>query len=132
MALSAIVSRGVFVLKIAAGALLAAMVALAIMNYQEPEPSVAGFESANNETIISNNETIIYRRAAPPPARLQGSDVADRREEAGSSYPRAVQTVRFVNPEPPLGGRFRCVPIERIRGAGKLRDASQTRHRGSR
>jgi hypothetical protein len=121
MALSAIVSRGVFALKIAAGALLAAMVALAIMNYQEPEPSVAGFESANNETIISNNETIIYRRAAPPPARLQGSDVADRREEAGSSYPRADQ-----------GGRFRCVPIERIRGAGKLRDASQTRHRGSR
>jgi hypothetical protein len=95
MALSVIVSRGVFALKIAAGALLAAMVALAIMNYQEPERPVAELESANNETII-------YRRAPPPSARLQGSDVADHGDEAGSSYPRAVQTVRFVNPEPPL------------------------------
>jgi hypothetical protein len=95
IALSVIVSRGVFALKIAAGALLAAMVALAIMNYQEPEPPVFGLESANNETII-------YRRAAPPSARLQGSDAADHGEEAGASYPRAVQTIRFVNPEPPL------------------------------
>ncbi len=95
IALSVIVSRGVFALKIAVGALLAAMVALAIMNYQEPEPPVAELESANNETII-------YRRAPPPSARLQGSDVADHGDEAGSSYPRAVQTVRFVNPEPPL------------------------------
>jgi hypothetical protein len=94
-ALSVIVSRGVFALKIAAGALLAAMVALAIMNYQDPEPSVSGLESANNETIV-------YRRAPPPSARLQGSDAADHGEEAGSSYPRAVQTIRFVNPEPPL------------------------------
>ena len=95
IALSVIVSRGVFALKIAVGALLAAMVALAIMNYQEPEPPVAELESANNETII-------FRRAPPPSARLQGSDVADHGDEAGSSYPRAVQTVRFVNPEPPL------------------------------
>jgi len=94
-ALSVIVSRGVFALKIAAGALLAAMVALAIMNYQDPEPSVSGLESANNETIV-------YRRAPPPSARLQGSDAADHGEQAGSSYPRAVQTIRFVNPEPPL------------------------------
>jgi hypothetical protein len=95
IALSVIVSRGVFALKIAVGALLAAVVALAIMNYQEPEPPVAELESANNETII-------FRRAPPPSARLQGSDVADHGDEAGSSYPRAVQTVRFVNPEPPL------------------------------
>src|SRR4029453_10606330 len=95
MTLSVIVSRGVFALKFAAGALLAAMVALAIMNYQDPEPSVSGLESANNETIV-------YRRAPPPSAPLQGRDAADHGEEAGSSYPRAVQTIRFVNPEPPL------------------------------
>src|SRR5262245_34742658 len=102
-ALSLILLRGVFALKIATGALLAAIVALAIMNYQDPELSVSGTESANNETIV-------YRRAPPPSARLQdsdaarlqGSDAADHGEEAGLSYPRAVQTIRFVNPEPPL------------------------------
>jgi hypothetical protein len=94
-AFSVILSRGVFALKIATGALLAAIVALAIMNYQDPEPSALGTESANNETIV-------YRRAPPPSARPQDSDAADHGEIAGSSYPRAVQTIRFVNPEPPL------------------------------
>jgi hypothetical protein len=94
-AFSVILSRGVFALKIATGALLAAIVALAIMNYQDPEPSVSGTEAANNETIV-------YRRALPPSARPQDSDAADQGEVAASSYPRAVQTIRFVNPEPPL------------------------------
>jgi hypothetical protein len=94
-AFSVILSRGVFALKIATGALLAAIVALAIMNYQDPEPSVFGTESANNETIV-------YRRAPPPSVRPQEGDAADHGEVAGSSYPRAVQTIRFVNPEPPL------------------------------
>lgn len=93
--LSVLVSRGVFALKIAAGALLAGMVALAIMNYQEPEPAVSGLASANNETIV-------YRRAPPPSARVQGGDAAEQGEQVGSYYPRAVQTVRFVNPDPPL------------------------------
>jgi len=51
--------------KLAAGAAAAAMVALAIMNYQDGEPAVSGSESANNETVV-------YRRAAP--ARLQSAN----------------------------------------------------------
>src|SRR5437016_9441002 len=79
--------------KLAAGAAAAAMVALAIMNYQAGEPAVSGAESANNETVV-------YRRAAP--ARLQSADPAEQGEATSSQYPRAVQTIRFVNPDPPL------------------------------
>jgi len=79
--------------KLAAGAAAAAMVALAIMNYQDGEPAVSGSESANNETVV-------YRRAAP--ARLQSADPAEQGEATSSQYPRAVQTIRFVNPDPPL------------------------------
>src|SRR5262249_53968331 len=49
-----------------------------------------------------SNETIVYRRAAAPAAQPQGTDAAEQRENAGAYYPRAVQTVRFVNPEPPV------------------------------
>ena len=79
--------------KLAAGAAAAAMVALAIMNYQDGEPAVSGSESANNETVV-------YRRAAP--ARLQSADPAEQGEATSSQYPRAVQIIRFVNPDPPL------------------------------
>jgi hypothetical protein len=95
VALGAILSHALFGLKLLACALAAGMVALAIMNYQDPETAVPGYEAGGNETIV-------YRRAAPPPARVPGSEVADQGDESGSYYPRAVQTVRFVNPEPPL------------------------------
>ena len=93
--LSAILSHSLLGLKLAACALLAGMVALAIMNYRDAEPAVTGSEPIDNETIV-------YRRAATPPARLQGTDAAEQKEGAGAYYPRAVQTVRFVNPEPPV------------------------------
>ena len=97
--LGAVLSRAVFGLKLAAGAVVVAVAALAIMNYRDPEPAVTGFEPASNETVV-------YRRASPPYARLEGADAADQaadqKDEAGSQYPRAVQTVRFVNPDPPL------------------------------
>jgi hypothetical protein len=93
--LSAILSHAFVGLKLAACALLAGMVALAIMNYRDGEPVVTGSEPVGNETIV-------YRRAAPPPAQPQGTDAAEQREDAGAHYPRAVQTVRFVNPEPPV------------------------------
>jgi hypothetical protein len=95
IALRAILSHGLFGLKLLACAVAAGMVALAIMNYRDPETAVPGYEPDGNETIV-------YRRAAKTPARLQGSEVADRGNESGSYYPRAVQTVSFVNPEPPL------------------------------
>src|SRR5262249_15328606 len=84
----AILSHALFGLKLLACALAAGMVALAIMNYQDPETAVPGYEPGGNETIV-------YRRVAPPPARLQGSEAADQGDESGSYYPRAVQTVRF-------------------------------------
>ena len=97
--LSAILSHAFVGLKLAACALLAGMVALAIMNYRDGEPAVTGSDPVGNETIV-------YRRAAAPapPAQPQGTDAAaaEQRENAGAQYPRAVQTVRFVNPEPPV------------------------------
>jgi hypothetical protein len=93
VALRVLLSHAMFGGKLAAGAAAAAMVALAIMNYQDGEPSVSGYESANNETIV-------YRRAAP--ARSQSADPADQGGETSSQYQRPVQTIRFVNPDPPL------------------------------
>src|SRR5262245_53955210 len=93
--LGAVLSRAVFGVKLAAGALLVAVVALAIMNYRDPEPAVTGVEPADNETVV-------YRRAAPAHARSEEAKPADQGDEAGSQYPRAVQTVRFGNPDPPL------------------------------
>ncbi|MBV8323990.1 MAG: hypothetical protein JO049_25375 [Hyphomicrobiales bacterium] len=72
-----------------------AMVALAIMNYRDAEPAATGGDPANNETVV-------YRRAAPSQPRSEGVDAAGRKDDAGAPYPRAVQTVRFVNPDPPL------------------------------
>jgi len=93
--LSAFLSHALLGLKLASCALLAGMVALAIMNYRDGEPAVTGSEPVGNETIV-------FRRAAPPPAHLQGTAAAEQKDEAGAHYPRAVQTVRFVNPEPPV------------------------------
>jgi len=93
--LGAILSRTMFGLKLAAGALAVATVALAIMNYRDAEPAATGVEPANNETVV-------YRRVAPSQPRSEGADALDRKDEAGAAYPRAVQTVRFVNPDPPL------------------------------
>jgi hypothetical protein len=93
--LGAVLSRAVFGVKLAAGALLVAVVALAIINYRDPEPAATGVEPADNETVV-------YRRAAPVHARSEEAKPADQGDEAGSQYPRAVQTVRFVNPDPPL------------------------------
>jgi hypothetical protein len=93
VALRVLLSHAMFGGKLAAGAAAAAMVALAIMNYQDGEPSVSGYESANNETVV-------YRRAAP--AQSQSAEPADQGGETSSQYQRPVQTIRFVNPDPPL------------------------------
>src|SRR2546430_15400054 len=92
--LGAILSRTMFGLKLAAGALAVAMVALAIMNYRDAEPAATGVEPANNETVV-------YRRGAPSQPRSGGADAADQKDEAGGAYPRAGPTVRVVNTDPP-------------------------------
>src|SRR5260370_4364027 len=93
--LGAILSRAMFGLKLAAGALAVAMVALAIMNYRDAEPAATGVEPANNETVI-------YRRTAPAQPRPEGAEAGDRKDEARAAYPRAGQTVRVVTPHPAL------------------------------
>src|SRR5262249_29784035 len=93
VAFRVLLSHAMFGGKLAAGAAAAAMVALAIMNYQDGEPTVSGYESANNETIV-------YRRAAP--AGAQSARPAHPGGETRSPYQRPVQTIRFVNPDPPL------------------------------
>jgi hypothetical protein len=95
MVLSAVLSHAVFGLKLVAVALAAGAAALAVMNYRDAEPAVPTLELASNETVV-------YRRTAPSHARLEGTDAADQGDETGAPYPRAVQTVRFVNPDPPL------------------------------
>src|SRR5260221_11124743 len=112
--LGAILSRAMFGLKLAAGALAVAMVALAIMNYRDAEPAATGVEPANNETVI-------YRRAAPSQPRSEGAEAVDRKNEVGGAYPRAVQTVRVLNPPPPLSlaaPERQATKRARIKGGG--------------
>src|SRR5262249_61374489 len=94
--LGALLCYSMFGLNMAAGSVAVAKVVLAIMNYRAPEPAATGVEPA------TSNETVVYRRVAPSQPRSEGADAADQKDEAGAAYPRAVQTVRFVNPDPPL------------------------------
>src|SRR5262249_57312365 len=75
VAFRVLLSHAMFGGKLAAGAAAAAMVALAIMNYQDGEPTGSGYESANNATIV-------YPPARP--ARLQSADPADQGGETSS------------------------------------------------
>src|SRR5262249_57593649 len=62
--LGAVLSRAVFGLKLAAGAVVVAVAALAIMNYRDPEPAVTGFEPPTNATLL-------YPPPSPPPPPSQ-------------------------------------------------------------
>jgi len=89
-----------FGLKLAAGALAVATVALAIMNYRDAEPAATGVEPANNETVV-------YRRAAPSQPRSEGADAADQKDEAGAPYPRAFKPCGSSIPIRPYPSRPR-------------------------
>jgi hypothetical protein len=80
-------------LKLAAGVLAGATATLAVMNPQSPTEAPA-FEPGRNETVV-------YRRA-PPAARLAPieASVDAHDENVSAYYPPAVQTIRFVNPDP--------------------------------
>src|SRR5215831_19722799 len=67
--LGAILSHAMFGLKIAAGVLAVAMVALTIMNYRDAEPAATGVEPTSNQTVV-------YRRSAPSQPRSEGADAA--------------------------------------------------------
>ncbi len=84
-------------LKLAAGALAGATVAMAVMNHIHSKRVQSGFEPGRNETVV-------YRQTRNSHATVQ-YDQAEPSEEAGYQddetlpyYPRAVQTVRFLNP----------------------------------
>jgi len=88
--------HGVLGLKIAAGALAAAIVAL--VNQQFIPQTAPTFESAFE---TSGNETVVYRQATTRPSYVQAevSDtLADEEEDAAPHYARTVKTVRFLNP----------------------------------
>jgi hypothetical protein len=96
-ALSIVLSHAVFALKLAAGALAAATVALAIMNNRDVKPAASGFELAS----LGSNETVVFRRVSPIHAPVEAADAAAAEiEQPVSYYQRAIQTIRFLNPNP--------------------------------
>jgi hypothetical protein len=89
--------------RLAAGAVVAAMAALAVINNQR---SAVDDLAAS----IARNETVVYRQM-PTGKKLIVEDegepaVMESDEPASASYPRAVQTVKFVNAEQPNSSGF--------------------------
>ena len=94
VAVSAALPYVVFGLKLAAGALAAGVVALAIINNRDVKPTGAGFELASNETVV-------FRRPSPSHAGVENEDALEEEaEQPVSYYRRAIQTIRFLNPNP--------------------------------
>ena len=90
-------------LKLAAGALAGATVALAIFNnYQASKEVVPAYEPVGTETV-HRNQTIVYRQEPSPQSDARAVQVEASVYEVDDAEPytaRAVQTVRFVNPSP--------------------------------
>jgi hypothetical protein len=82
---------GIVGLKLTAGTLAAATTALAIMNYQDGKPAAAAFEPVRNETVI-------YRQASLSIQAAREAEPATYQSDIPPSYPRSVQTIRFLNP----------------------------------
>jgi len=98
----ALFQHGIVGLKLLAGALAVATVASAIMNYQHGKQSVTALEPAFEP---GRNVTVVYRRspANQPDARAEQAEAAAAQDDqAGAYYPRAVQTLRFANPNSPM------------------------------
>jgi hypothetical protein len=97
--LSAVTAHGPFGLKVAGGALVAGMAALAIVNNLPVEPAVT-----TTTFELASNETIVVRQAPPFQFQEEEADVADAADnddgQPVSFYKRAIQTVRFLNPNP--------------------------------
>jgi hypothetical protein len=81
--------------RLAIGALIGAAVILAIVNNQRSIPDGIGFSLAGNETVV-------YRQVPTQKFSIEedeGEPAANEPEESVSpSYPRTVQTIKFVNP----------------------------------
>jgi hypothetical protein len=86
--------------RLAAAAVTGAIAALAIINNDREQPAAIG--------ISSGNETVIFRHAAAQsvPIEDEGEPVIGEREgEAPLSYPRPVQTIKFVSSVSSVAGR---------------------------
>jgi hypothetical protein len=93
-------------LKLAAGAFAGAAVTLAILNYQDSQqPETPAIEAAVNETVVYRQDrqggpTLASAESHPYTVQVEVSDDLDD-DNAPANYPRAVQTVSFVNPAQP-------------------------------
>jgi hypothetical protein len=93
-------------LKLAAGAFAGAAVTLAILNYQDSQqPETPAIEAAVNETVVyrqdrQGGQTLASAESHPYTVQVEVSDDLDD-DNAPANYPRAVQTVSFVNPDQP-------------------------------
>src|SRR5712692_6086932 len=92
---SARYQNAVRALQFVAAALAGATVAMALMKSGEGKRAASAFEPDRNETVI-------YRQTPPTKssARAQQMEAVADRPDGGVAwnYPRAVQTVRFLNP----------------------------------
>jgi rare lipoprotein A (peptidoglycan hydrolase) len=83
-------------LKLAAGALAWAATAFATMTYQGGSQDTAAIKPVRNETIVLRQEE--QTNTQTKQARVSEDHESDA-QAIPSSYPRVVQTVRFVNPD---------------------------------
>jgi hypothetical protein len=106
---TAVLAHGVLGLKLTAGALVVAIVAVVNQHLgQHGQPAVEFAPPAPNETVV-------YRQPVSRPAYVQAelSDtLTDDDDDAAPYYPRAVHTVRFVNPNPKEASRAPAAPGE--------------------
>jgi len=81
--------------RLGAAAVTGAIAALAIINNERDEPRTMG--------MVSGNETVVYRQVAmhAVPVEDEGEPGAEDLQDGGApSYPRIVQTIKFVASNP--------------------------------
>jgi len=95
-------------LTLAASALTWALASSAIMDRSKTKPDTASLPSVHNETVVYRQSRAPQPNAdqnygeRPYTEQIEASDELED-DNVPSSFPRAVQTVRFVNPDPPAG-----------------------------
>jgi hypothetical protein len=89
-------------IRLAVGALTGAMILLAIVNNERSKTDAIGLSPARNETVV-------YRQVPTQKTSIEDESepAADEAEESDPLYyPRAVQTIKFVNPNSSDAARF--------------------------
>ena len=89
--------------RLGAAALAGAGIILAIVNNQRSDGDLSRYSSAGNETVVYRQmpaRRVAIEEDAGEPAEI------DADESIPAGYPRAVQTVKFVNPDAPKTSGF--------------------------